>query len=63
MSSGVCLRGGRGLDDEVVAAAVAPGASDAEAAVNGGMEEGGFAEFSGELGVFAVLARELRGAR
>jgi len=43
------------IEDEVVAAAVAPRLGDAEAHVDGAGEEGGFGALSGDLGVFAVL--------
>jgi hypothetical protein len=41
------------VEDEVVAAGVSPGLGDAESAVGGAGEEGGFGEFSGDFGVFA----------
>ena len=41
------------VEDEVVAAGVSPGLGDAESAVGGAGEEGGFGEFSGDFGIFA----------
>jgi len=52
---------GAGVDGEVVAFAVAPGAEDFVSAAGGLMEEGGFAEFSGALGVFARGDGEVEG--
>ena len=46
-------KAGAGVDDEVVAFAVAPGLGDADLAELGGVEEGGLGEFSDALGVGA----------
>ena len=40
------------VEDEVIAAAVAPGLGDAEFEVGGFVEEGGFGALSGDLGIF-----------
>src|ERR1700722_7261886 len=50
-----------GVDDEVVAFAVAIGAGDAEAEVRGFEDEGEFGEFSAALGGEFALAGSLRG--
>ena len=43
------------VEDEVVALAVSPGLADAEAALRGLVEEGGFGALSGTLGVVEVV--------
>jgi hypothetical protein len=43
------------VEDEVVAFAVSPGLADAEAALGGLVEEGGFGALSGALGVAEVV--------
>jgi len=53
---------GAGVDDEVVAFAVAPGAEDFEAAGGGLMKKGGFAELSGALSVLRAGRARSRGS-
>jgi hypothetical protein len=48
---------GAGIDDEVVAFAVAPGLGNTDLAELGGVEEGGLGEFSDALGVWPQAAR------
>src|SRR5262249_54037885 len=43
------------VEDEVVAAAVAPGLGDSKSHVDGAGKEGGFGALSGDLSIFAVL--------
>ena len=50
-----------GVEDGVVALAVAEGAGDAEAEAGGFEDEGEFGEFSAALGGELALARSLRG--